>query len=60
MLFKVAFVLLAVWLLGAIGLFEIGEFVHGFLLLIGLMLLLLGFVRGRDAARKAPGHSDKP
>ena len=59
MLFKVAFVLLVVWLVGVIGLFDIGELVHGFLL-VALMLLLLGFVRARDAARKVPGHSDKP
>jgi hypothetical protein len=51
MLFKVAFVLLILWLLGTAGLYRIGEFLHA-LLLVGLMLLLMAFIRARDAARR--------
>jgi hypothetical protein len=49
MLFKVAFVLLILWLLGAAGLYRIGGFLH-VLLLLGLMLLLMAFVKAREAA----------
>ena len=49
MLFKMALGLLALWLLGPIGVYEIGDLVHVFLL-IGLMLLLLAFLHARDAA----------
>jgi len=57
MLLKVALVLLVVWLAGAVGLYDIGDLVHG-LLLMGLMLLLLGLLRARDAAAAAArgGH----
>jgi hypothetical protein len=51
MLFKVAFVLLFLWLLGMAGLYRIGEFLHA-LLLVGLMLLLMAFIKARDAARR--------
>jgi hypothetical protein len=51
MLFKVAFVLLLVWLLGMAGLYQIGELLHA-LLLIGLMLLMMAFIKARDAARR--------
>jgi hypothetical protein len=51
MLFKVACVLLILWLLGAVGVFRVGELVH-VLLLIGLMLLLLAVLRARDAAAR--------
>jgi hypothetical protein len=56
MLFKVAFVLLFLWLLGMAGLYRIGEFVH-VLLLLGLMLLLMAFIKGRDAARRQTVHN---
>lgn len=49
MLFTVALILLAAWLLGVLGLYAAGDAVH-VLLLIGLMLLLLSFLRARDAA----------
>ena len=49
MLLKIAFVLLLVWLLGALGLYRIGDLVH-VLLLVGLMLFLLGALKARDAA----------
>ena len=61
MLFKIALVLLVVWLLGALGVYPGGDRVH-VLLLIGLMLLLLAFLRARDAAvrRTVRGDPDKP
>ncbi|HVQ16431.1 MAG TPA: DUF5670 family protein [Vicinamibacterales bacterium] len=49
MLLKIAFVLLIAWLLGVFGLYRIGDLVH-VLLLVGLMLLLLGALKARDAA----------
>ena len=49
MLLKIAFVLLIAWLLGVLGLYRIGDLVH-VLLLVGLMLLLLGALKARDAA----------
>lgn len=49
MLFKIALAVLFVWLLGVIGVYRVGDFVH-VLLLVGLMLLLLAVARGRDAA----------
>jgi hypothetical protein len=49
MLLKIAFVLLIAWLLGVVGVYRIGYRVH-VLLLVGLMLLLLGALKARDAA----------
>ena len=49
MLFKLAVVLLILWLLGVAGVYQVGEFVHA-LLLVGLMLLMMGFIKARDAA----------
>ena len=49
MLLKIAFLLLIAWLLGVLGLYRIGDLVH-VLLLVGLMLLLLGALKARDAA----------
>jgi hypothetical protein len=49
MLLKAALVVLVLWLAGVVGLYEIGSLVHG-LLLAGLMLLLLGALKARDAA----------
>ena len=61
MLFKIAFVLLVVWLLGVLGAYPAGALVH-VLLLVGLMLLMLAFLRARDAAvrRAVGGDPDKP
>jgi hypothetical protein len=61
MLFKIALALLAVWLLGVLGVYTIGELVH-FLLIVGLGLLLLAFLRARDAAvkRALSEPSEKP
>jgi hypothetical protein len=54
MLLKIGLVLLLAWLLGIVGVYRLGQNVH-FLLLVGLMLLLLGFLKARDAtAGKAP------
>ena len=49
MLLMVAVALLVAWLLGVLGLYRIGELVH-VLLLVGLMLVLLGALKARDAA----------
>jgi hypothetical protein len=51
MLFKTALVLLMAWLLGVLGVYRVGELVH-LLLLVGLMLLLLAFLKARDAAAR--------
>jgi hypothetical protein len=52
MLLKIGLVLLVVWLLGIVGVYRLGQNVH-FFLLVGLMLLLLGFLKARDAAGRA-------
>jgi hypothetical protein len=61
MLFKIAFVLLVAWLLGVLRVYPGGDLVHVFLL-TGLMLLLLAFLKARDAAgrRAVGGDPDKP
>jgi hypothetical protein len=53
MLFKTGLVLLSLWLIGVVGVYNVGDLVH-VLLLVGLMLLLLAFVRARDAAARRP------
>jgi hypothetical protein len=50
MLVAAAIVLLA-WLIG-VTVLDVGKLIH-VLLLVGLMLLLLGFLRARDAAASA-------
>lgn len=55
MLFTIALVLLVSWLAGVLGAYDAGQLVH-LQLLAGLMLLLLGTVRARDAATRS--HSD--
>jgi hypothetical protein len=61
MLFKIAVVLLIAWLLGVLGVYRVGDLVH-VLLLVGLMLLLLAFVKAREAAVRhaSSGPTDKP
>ena len=60
MLLKIALVLIAVWLIGVLGLYNSGDAVH-VLLLVGGMLLLLGVLKARDAAaRDANDPSRKP
>ena len=51
MLLKIALALLAAWMGGLLGVYRIGDAVHVFLL-VGLMLLLLAFLKARDAAIK--------
>jgi hypothetical protein len=59
MLFKVGLVLLAVWFLGLVGLYRVGDLFHLFLL-GGLALLFLGALRAREAAvRAAAGETRK-
>ena len=49
MLVKTGFVLLIAWLVGILGLFQARDLVH-VLLLLALWLLMLGVLKGRDAA----------
>ena len=48
MLLKAALLVLAVWFIGVLGLYEARTLVH-VLLLVGLMMLLLGVLKARDA-----------
>jgi hypothetical protein len=62
MLFKTAIVLLTLWLIGVVGVYNIGDLVHVFLL-VGFMLPLLAFLRARDAAARravGAGPADRP
>ena len=59
MLLKIGLGLLGVWLAGVLGVFDIGDAVHLFLL-VGCLLLLLGFVKAREAALAAGRHPDNP
>lgn len=59
MLLKVALVLLVAWLVGVLGMYDIGDVVH-ILLLVGGMLLLLGFVKAREAAIAASRSPEEP
>ena len=58
MLFKAGLVLLISWLLGVLGAYDLGQLVH-FQLLIGLMCLLLGVLRARDAATRPDSNSKR-
>lgn len=60
MLLKVALLVLAVWLAGVLGLYTAGDLVH-VLLLVGLMMLLLGVLKAREAAvhHSAEARPDK-
>jgi hypothetical protein len=60
MLLKAALGVLAAWLVGVLGLYDVGELVH-VLLLAGLMMLLLGGLKARDAASQRDAQpSEKP
>ena len=61
MLFTIAFALLGAWLFGLFGMYPGGALFH-VLLLVGLMLVLLAFLRARDAAtrRVVGGDPDRP
>jgi hypothetical protein len=59
MLLTIALVFLAAWLVGMLGVYDLAGLIH-VLLLVGLMLLLLAFLKGRDAAaRRTIGPTDK-
>jgi hypothetical protein len=47
MLYTLAVILLIAWLLGLVGAYTIGAFVH-ILLVVALVLLLVGFITGRQ------------
>ncbi len=49
MLVTVGFVLLVAWLVGLLGVYDVGALVH-VPLLVGLMLLMLGALKAREAA----------
>ena len=55
-LLKAACLLLIAWLLGIVGVYDVGSLVH-VLLLVGLMLLLLGMLKARDAAARRRNDS---
>ena len=59
MLLKIALVLLALWVVGIVGVYDIGDAVHIFLLVDG-MLLLLGVLKARDAATAASRNPEEP
>ena len=46
MLYTIAVILLVAWLLGFIGVYTIGSFVH-VLLVVAIMLVLVGLLGGR-------------
>jgi uncharacterized protein DUF5670 len=58
MLWKIALVLLFIWLLGVLGVYDVGELVH-IPLLAGLMLLPIAFMRARDAALRDDGEPSR-
>jgi hypothetical protein len=55
--FELAF--MAVWLVGVVGLYDIGKAVH-VLFLLGGMLLLLGSARARDAVMVESRRAKEP
>jgi hypothetical protein len=60
-LFTIALVVLGAWVVSLSGVFPGGDLAH-VLLLVGLMLLLLAFVKGREAAlrrSRAPAPSSQ-
>jgi len=50
MLYTIAVILLVAWLLGFVGIYTIGSFVH-VLLVVALVLVLVGFLSGRRVVR---------
>ena len=59
MLLKIAVLLLVAWLIGVLGVYNIGDAVH-VLLLVGGMLLLLGALKARDRAAAAARDANAP
>ena len=60
MLFKSALIVLVTWLVGLLFFRSVGDLVH-LPLLVGLALLMLAFLRAREAAvrRVTESHPDK-
>jgi hypothetical protein len=56
MIVYIALALLLVWLLGVIGVYPGGQTFH-LLLLVGLLFLLIGFVKHRDAVARRDGNT---
>ena len=46
MLYTIAVILLVAWLLGFVGIYSVGAFVH-VLLVVAIVLFLVGLLRGR-------------
>jgi hypothetical protein len=46
MLYTIAVILLIAWLLGIVGTYTIGAFVH-LLLVVAIVMILVGFITGR-------------
>ena len=46
MLYTIAVILLIAWLLGVVGTYTIGAFVH-LLLIVAIVMILVGFITGR-------------
>jgi hypothetical protein len=46
MLYTIAVILLIAWLLGIVGTYTIGAFVH-LLLIVAIVMILVGFITGR-------------
>jgi hypothetical protein len=59
MLIGIALVLLLAWLLGLLGLYDVGELVHVFLL-FGLVFLFAAVKRAIDAASGEGAGSPRP
>ena len=59
MLLKVGLVLMLTWVAGALNVDRIGSGVH-LLLLVGLMMLLLGVLKTRDASIAENRDTNKP
>ena len=49
MLFTIAIILFIAWLLGIVGVYTVGSFIHA-LLVIALVLFVVGLFTGRRAA----------
>lgn len=59
MILYIALALLVAWVLGMLGVFQVGKMVH-VPLLVGLLFLLIAFLQARDAAAHQPDRRDVP
>ena len=55
MLYTIAVILLLAWLLGFVGIYTIGSFVH-LLLVVAVVLFLVGVLGGHRNARMTAAH----